>query len=442
MDVPRHVRGGITLRHRFMITFEDHGADLLLDYYPDSSPPNWVDEKLDRDGSVLISHVFRVSRDDLIEPGDLSSEDSRLFKIGNFNDGYRVIRKDVLGLQYDLLISVDIPISRPIFVAERNISIFRRIDRLITEQIIVGGDREGAIPAEDFFVLLQRFPTSTELTHYADARVSRILQEYLRTMTNSERRLSSYVAHRDQSLTKTPGAPAARIPEATILEREKFIYVRERLKEMLSNTESYVEAEWQKMVADLFLLIFPQYVCVLQNVQVKDDYSNHPRSTYRYIDLVLVGANGQVDIIEIKRPIERGLVTRRQYRDNHVPVRDLAGALMQVEKYLFHLNKSGKSGEISIGSRHATELPTGLNIRISNPKAIVLAGRENNLTAEEKFDLEFIRRKYSNVMDIISYDDLLRRLGNVISALDERLDVVSKSRVGLGRPPERPQSTN
>lgn len=33
-----------------------------------------------------------------------------------------------------------------------------------------------------------------------------------------------------------------------------------------------------------------------------------------------------------------------------------------------------------------------------------------------------LRRKYANVMDIMSYDDLLRRLDNVIASLRSRID--------------------
>ena len=42
---------------------------------------------------------------------------------------------------------------------------------------------------------------------------------------------------------------------------------------MLKDAESYSEGAWQKAVADLFLLIFPQYVAVLHGVQVKERYS-------------------------------------------------------------------------------------------------------------------------------------------------------------------------
>lgn len=122
----------------------------------------------------------------------------------------------------------------------------------------------------------------------------------------------------------------------------KFEFVRDQLTEMLHDTEGYSEAEWQAAVADLFLLLFPQYVAVLHNVLVKEQYSNPGTVTKRYIDLLLVSANGTVDVIEIKKPSQRGLVSRSRYRDNHVPIRDLSGAIIQAEKYLF-LSQQGRS---------------------------------------------------------------------------------------------------
>jgi hypothetical protein len=63
---------------------------------------------------------------------------------------------------------------------------------------------------------------------------------------------------------------------------------------------------------------------------------------------------------------------------------------------------------------NAAELPGGLEIRITNPKGMIILGRERRpdgtpaLDAGQALDLEVIKRKYANVMDIMTYDDLLR----------------------------------
>lgn len=408
-----------------MISFEDHGSQVVLVYQPERSGPAWLDDKLESEGEATLSHTFTVRKTDLIAPHPddefgFVEEDVRRFEVGTISDGYRMIRRDVLGMKHDLMLVDSIGLRKQAFVAERNISIFRRIDDLVDEQIVVGGPHPGAIPVEEFARLLHDFPTSTELTKYSWTRITRVLREYLETMSDAERQLSDYMERRARSGVKALTNAHGRIPLASELELEKFTYVRARLVEMLKDAESYSEADWQAAVADLFLLIFPQYVAVLHHVQVKEWYSKAPKPTVRDIDLMLVGANGCVDIIEIKKPFDRSLVSRGKYRDNHIPVRELSGSLMQAEKYLFYLSKSGRDGEHDITTKHAAALPAGLEVRIANPRAIILSGRDAGLTDSEKFDFEFARRGYSNVVDIISYDELLRRLDNIIASLASR----------------------
>lgn len=401
-----------------MITLEDRGAQVVLSYESDQGPVDWVDEKLRADGKATLARTFTVRSTDLL-PVDGDGE-SRSFVIGEVDGDYSRIRADVLRVKHDVRISRSIVLSRDTFVAARNVSIFRRIDELVDEPIVVGGSLPTAIPDRDFFLLLHDFPTETELKHYASTRVTRVLREYMETMSDAEQRLSDYMERRARSNPKRSNEQLGRISVANELELTKFSFIRDRLVEMLELAEGYSEAEWQAAVASIFLLIFPQYVAVLENVHIKERYSNPDRATNRYIDLLLVAANGTVDVIEIKKPFDRGLVSRGRYRDNHVPVRELSGSIVQAEKYLFYLSKAGREGEIAITTNYKEHLPSGIEVSISNPKAFILAGRDSNLSAKERFDLEFTRRAYASVTDIISYDDLLRRVENVIASVTKR----------------------
>ncbi|WP_285728072.1 Shedu immune nuclease family protein [Psychromicrobium xiongbiense] len=400
-----------------MITFQDVQGQVVLTYSPDQFGPEWLDSKLRAGGEATLVRTFTVRKADALPSGN----DERKFVVGTITQGYRSIRKEVLQIKHDLLIDVECSLSPKTFVAERSISVFRHIDELVDQQIVIGGERDDSMPVSEFVRLLNNFPSSTELKYYAETRITRVLKEYFATVSDAELRLAKHMDRRRKSAASAPARMHGRAPAANELEFEKLIYIRTRLQEMLVEAESYSEAEWQAAVSDLFLLIFPQYIAVLDNVLVKDQYSNADKSTNRYIDLMLVGVNGYVDIIEIKKPFDRGLVSSRRYRDNHVPVRELSGSIMQAEKYLFHLNKSGREGERKIAAKHAGALPSGVDVRIANPKAFILTGRDANLLPGERFDLEIIRRKYSNVVDIISYDDLLRRLENSIAAISKRL---------------------
>jgi hypothetical protein len=44
-------------------------------------------------------------------------------------------------------------------------------------------------------------------------------------------------------------------------------------------------------------------------------------------------------------------------------------------------------------------------------------GRENNLSVEQKRDFEVVKRKYKNVIDIITYDSLVERLKTTIEQM-------------------------
>jgi hypothetical protein len=262
--------------------------------------------------------------------------------------------------------------------------------------------------------LLKNFPTSTELTHYANARVAGILKDYLETTSDAEQKLTTYLK-RNRTIQ-----PKSRTDNLRNYELQKYEYVRDELKDMLVNAETYTESNWQKMIVHFLLLLFPKYIAVLENLHVKDFYSNPKKITTRKIDLTLVDANGTIDIIEIKKPFSNCLLSTGKYRDNYTPRRELSGCVMQAEKYLFHLNKWGRDGEKEIFKKYSTKLPSNFEIKITNPQAMLVLGRDTDFTVDQEFDFEIIKRKYANLMDIMTYDDLLRRLENMITMLQRK----------------------
>ena len=46
-------------------------------------------------------------------------------------------------------------------------------------------------------------------------------------------------------------------------------------------------------------------------------------------------------------------------------------------------------------------------------------GREANLSDEQRDDFEIVKRKYKNVIDILTYDDLLQRLDFTIEQIQK-----------------------
>ncbi|MFZ2217452.1 MAG: Shedu immune nuclease family protein [Rhodoferax sp.] len=395
-----------------MIKISKQVDSLLLIYVPDRfNSTKWIEEKLKQDGKVTLRRTFTFTADDLTSPSQQTDDEDgaeHIFKLGATEDGYYRIDKDILGLKHDLLLDMAMKLDPHVFVANRDISIFRKIDELIDEQIVVGGEHDGAIPLSDFEYLQKTFPTSTELTHYARSRISRVLNDYLGTLTDAENKLNGYLTKKKHLVATSRNSILGNF------EIKKFEYIHSELEGMLKAADGYSERDWQKKILDLLLFVFPKYIAVLENVHIKDFYSQPGKVTDRYIDLMLVDANGNIDIIEVKKPFSNALLSRNTYRGNHTPRIELAGSVMQAEKYLFHLSKWGQAGELEILKKRKGELPAGIELKITNPKALILLGRDNDFSGEQRFDFEIIRRKYANMVDIMTYDDLLRRLENII----------------------------
>ncbi|WP_047244104.1 Shedu immune nuclease family protein [Chromobacterium subtsugae] len=406
-----------------MIKIAGHTNSLHLIYQPDRfNDARWLDDKLKQDGSVTLRRTFTFTSADFIpqatEP-DADNDGERIFALGVSVGGYYKISKEILGLKYDLLVDRAMKLESRTFIAQRDISVFRRIDELVDEPIIVGGDDASAIPLADFEQLLKTFPTTTELTHYARSRISRVLMDYFGTLSDAEDRLNRYLSSKKTLVTDSRESLLANF------ELQKFEYIHNELKSMLAAVDSYTEKDWQAKILGLLLFVFPKYIAVLENVHIKDFYSKPGKESDRYIDLMLVDANGNIDITEVKKPFSNALLSRHKYRDNHTPRNELAGTVMQAEKYLFHLSKWGCAGEQEIYRKRKSELPAGIELKITNPKALILLGRDNDFTGEQRFDFEIIRRKYANMLDIMTYDDLLRRLDNIIVMMKRQVSIGS-----------------
>jgi hypothetical protein len=68
--------------------------------------------------------------------------------------------------------------------------------------------------------------------------------------------------------------------------------------------------------------------------------------TTKSLDYLFVDANGHVDVVEIKQPFEHAIMTKVKYRDNYIPLRELSGTVMQIEKYTYYLNIWGNEVRI------------------------------------------------------------------------------------------------
>ncbi len=381
---------------------------LLLQYSPERDGVDFVHKYL-RNGSFTLKKTFVFHRNDIY--ASPTNESSIIFNIATLKDNYYVFNSGILDIDFTLYIHKDIKFDKHIFIAKGsyNISIFQAIDTVISsKELYIGGHQKNHIPLEEFQKFLKEFPTHTEMEKYKTSRIEIILREYFDTKRNFE---DEYTKYMNKKISKT-GFNLDSIIQ--VYETEKYHLILKKLKEMLDDEDSYTEANWQKEILQIIRLIYPKYVSVLEEVTIKNSYDN----TTKRLDLVLVDSNGNIDIVEIKKPFgDKGVLSKGQYRNNFVPKRELSGSIMQVEKYIFYLNKFTKKQEQLMTNEYQEHLPKGLKIQVINPKGFIIVGRDSVFdTQQKKDDFEIIKRKYKNLMDIITYDDLVRRVENVLNS--------------------------
>lgn len=394
-----------------MLEFEIVADDLLLKY--DSMPDNsWIYEKLAGGESVSIKRTFMVRSEHLYgqsASNNRNVSDPVSIKIGSREGDYFLLDRDILSISYDLRIHEDIPLHYRSFVAEKNVSIFAALDDLNPADVWVGGNHPGSMPNQSFERLVNRFPNTYELRKYVVARVSAEIRDFFETKKDGE---ATYHKYMNNKLSGSRSALNGMFRDSEIL---KYSVLIDKLTEMLNNEITYSETKWQMEILEILLLLYPKYIRVFMEVPVRDTYNNKDRN----LDYMLVDSSGNVDIVEIKQPFDKCIVSNSLYRDNYIPLRELSGTVMQIEKYIFYLNKWGKAGEQFLTNKYGSGLPAGFEIRITNPSGIIVMGRDTNLTKEQRQDFEVIRRKYKNVIDIITYDDLLARLRFTIAQLKQ-----------------------
>lgn len=395
-----------------MVNFEVIEDKIIFTYsYSDYINTDWIRKGLREDGYIHYKSTFSFNIEDLYNE-DLSKKPKLnpmtvydfgfkpvSFLFAHKSGDYFKVKRGILSSEKDIFFYEDIDLIIEYFVAETKISLFKQIIPLINEDIYIGGTNENSIPFNSFEELIRKFPTSYEKNLYAEARITSIIKNYFESTIDSEKKFQNYRNKKDSK----KGKDLSKIFQK--YEIEKYTTIHEKLVEMLNSENSYSENQWQNEILDIILLLYPKYILSFTSVYITIDSQKK-----KFLDFMLVDSNGNIDVIEIKKPFENSIMSNNYYRNNYIPHKDLTGTVMQLEKYIYHLNRWGASGEKKLNDKYSDRLPKGLNIKITNPKGFIIMGRENNLSAEQKKDFEVVKRKYKNVIDIISYDDLLYRL--------------------------------
>ena len=393
------------------ISFEIHDIKLILCYTPTMGIDDII-KRLDTEDGVTIKHTFFVTNALLCE--DLNEEDdweeTLRFCIGTIGESYIELDSDVLGTNHSFYFGNEIKLKPEMFTAHRNISILRKIDEVIERDFYIGGDWEAhnGISKETFENLISKFPKTAELDKYAHKRIASIIKDYFPECDKYEAIYEKFVESRSSSYA----SPSSSLSDFNVqIELEQFTVAYQELKDMLDRYEAIDEKEWQEKIHNILQLLYPKYICCVREVKFYGEKND------KQPDFLLVDANGFVDILEIKKADVRML---SQYRNNYVASREVSGAIQQIEKYIFCLISYDKAKK-DVSDRLDGLLPDGLKVQVVNPQGILLVGRSNEFNEEQKKDFELVKRQYKHVADIMTYDDLLFRLGNIIESLKTKV---------------------
>lgn len=359
------------------ISFVRNEKKLVLEYVPDFAADS-VRKKLE-EGTLYLKRTFSLSKDEQIS---IPRENSSVDEFDYDEEGYFAfsiaeiclidgiefykLNKKVFGLDNNIYFDVEIPIEKRLFIAVDNISIISRIDDLIHVDVYVTYEdnisiKNGVniIPYSVFLNLIDQFPNTYELKRYASARISDVLRNYVNDISENRQKY-------EQLLSKRLKMHHIATPKVKEYKKLMFADVANTLRKMLKYAEYYGEKDWQEGIQQIICTIYPEYILSLREINIgTDSYHN------KIPDFLLVTASGNIDVLEIKKPDSVKVITSSVYRNNYVADKDLEGAIVQIEKYIYTLNRHIDDVERKITEICKGKLPEDFKFRIVSPRGML-----------------------------------------------------------------------
>lgn len=281
----------------------------------------------------------------------------------------------------------------------------------------LGGTVEPNFNLTDIKKIQNNLVTKTELDKYTMLQNSKFAEKYINTNSS---KFSLYLQKKQQ-------AREADIPIITSDNRDVIRQVNSVLRQKSSELKKMIEPDqvsdraiwnendYQKILLEIFPFIFPQYTHFIREYQFKIDNNLNKKSERP--DFLAATTNLSVDVIEIKKP-DFEIFKRGTYRGNSVFSSEVQGLISQIQKYIFNLERNAEKEESKITQtfKNKTDFDCGKSesLRVRSPKAIVVIGRKPN--SDEKIrDFEIYKRRYQDIEEFLTYDDILDRIDRIIN---------------------------
>ena len=163
---------------------------------------------LDTSRDINLKSTFYLKANNYVLEED---EDTVTFTIGYLTNSknFFELDKDVFSIENSIFIHQSLinHINHKHLVNNGRISILRRLSELISSNIFIAPDEyvelnesDMLLPWSKFIELVNRFPKRTELTHYANTRISNIVKDYLDLNKDYDEVLERYLSKKEMRM--------------------------------------------------------------------------------------------------------------------------------------------------------------------------------------------------------------------------------------------------
>lgn len=333
------------------------------------------------------------------------------FVVGRKIDGYLELDKSVFHLTHNCYFDVDINLKNKYFTKD-NISIIAAISNAVNMDIYIDSeDRYNGepqhIPINQYKMLISKMLGSYEIRLYKEKSAQEVARRFFDFNPIAIDRYEKYIGKKYE-IKPYREVFSRDYYSSKISEYEQNLTL---LKTMLKN-EELAEKEWEKSIVDILPLLYPKYLYFINQFEFES------LKKVKKPDFLAIDNEGNIDVIEIKKASIGKVV--RKYRDNYSPSAEISCACVQIENYIYYLMSNKTVIENQIQEQFSSLLGD-LKISIINPQGVLIAGKSDDLTAEEKNDLEVAKRMHKHIYDFVTYDEFINRLENSLKALKGKM---------------------
>ncbi|MBQ7240905.1 MAG: DUF4263 domain-containing protein [Bacilli bacterium] len=395
-----------------MIEFVSKEGKILMNYMPYNGT-SWINENLiDEERGIKIKS-FYFNKNDIL----FLDEDKVVLQFASLkDDGYYYIKKRVTQTNGKVKFNNLSILNIKYLMVNSNLNIFQAIEEVRNDDNldISIGNSENDINSRDFLLICDKFPNSYEKDLYYNSRVYDLLSNYFEDLIDYNKKYTNYINKKYKEYDRL------KLESISRYELKKYEIIKEKLEEYLVHEDMISEEDWKKLIADIILLLFPQYINYHREFSF--NLENSDRNKMReQIDFLLVNSNGCVDILEVKKSNCPSIISSLVDRGNYFSSNTLSKTLMQTEKYIYNLQRNSIKSEDLLNRRYSSFYGDDFSFRIINPKGLIIAGKKSNYNKRQLNDLEVIKKMYANIINIYTYDDLIEMLNRQIQLLKKKI---------------------